>query len=128
MVFNHLFNNATLGIIGFTLSAYSVYVEHKVELHNDDPEGEEFHALCDIEVRCIIFMNYKLSSLHIRSSLIQSSFLRFSFLRGVGDWRQLQVRVVSIFHSQWHKASRWHKASHYRRVANGEPPQCRLFC
>ena len=47
------FNSPNLGVIGFVLSAYSVYVEHKVELHNDDPEGGAFHALCDIEVRCI---------------------------------------------------------------------------
>lgn len=50
MVFATVFNNANLGIIGFILSAYSVYVEHKVESQNDDPGGEEFHALCDIEV------------------------------------------------------------------------------
>lgn len=49
MVFATVFNNANLGIIGFILSAYSVYVEHKVESQNDDPGGEEFHALCDIE-------------------------------------------------------------------------------
>jgi len=43
-----VFNNALLGIIGFILSAYSVYVEHKVE-HKDDP-NDEYSALCDIEV------------------------------------------------------------------------------
>ena len=51
MVVHQPFNNANIGVVGFILSAYSVYVEHKVELHNDDPGGEEFHALCDIEVR-----------------------------------------------------------------------------
>ena len=51
MVFENVFTNATLGVIGFVLSVYSVYVEHEVELHNDEPDGEEFHALCDIEVR-----------------------------------------------------------------------------
>lgn len=47
-------NNSILVIIGFILSAYSVYVEHKVEmmqedLANNNPEIEEFKALCDIE-------------------------------------------------------------------------------
>lgn len=51
MVVHQPFNNANIGVVGFILSAYSVYVEHKVELHNDNPGGEEFHALCDIEVR-----------------------------------------------------------------------------
>ncbi|EJK52969.1 hypothetical protein THAOC_27679, partial [Thalassiosira oceanica] len=37
-------NNALLSSIGFTLAAYSIYVEHKIE---DD--GEDFDALCDIE-------------------------------------------------------------------------------
>jgi len=44
-----VFNNALLGIIGFILSAYSVYVEHKVE-HKDDNPNDEYSALCDIEV------------------------------------------------------------------------------
>ena len=44
-------NNAILAIIGFILSAYSVYVEHKVEHKDENPGGEEFQALCDIEVR-----------------------------------------------------------------------------
>lgn len=43
-----LTGNATLALIGIVLSAYSVYVEHKVE-HKDDHPGEEFQALCDIE-------------------------------------------------------------------------------
>ena len=47
-----LFNNAVLGIIGFILSSYSVYVEHKVEHKDDSPDGGEYEALCDIEV-CI---------------------------------------------------------------------------
>jgi hypothetical protein len=55
MVFGYVFNSANLGVIGFVLSAYSVYVEHRVELHNDDPDREEFHALCDIEVRCYTY-------------------------------------------------------------------------
>ncbi|EJK53871.1 hypothetical protein THAOC_26609, partial [Thalassiosira oceanica] len=38
-------NNALLSSIGFTLAAYSIYVEHKIE-HDD---GEDFDALCDIE-------------------------------------------------------------------------------
>lgn len=42
-------NNAVLGVIGFILSAYSVYVEHKVEHKDDSPDGDEFKALCDIE-------------------------------------------------------------------------------
>jgi hypothetical protein len=46
-------NNSILSILGFILSAYSVYVEHKVEqkLHDDDDinPDEEFRALCDIE-------------------------------------------------------------------------------
>ena len=47
-------NNSILAIIGFILSAYSVYVEHKVEMMQEDPannnpEIEEFKALCDIE-------------------------------------------------------------------------------
>jgi hypothetical protein len=49
-------NNSILAIIGFILSAYSVYVEHKVEtMQEEDPannnpdEIEEFKALCDIE-------------------------------------------------------------------------------
>ena len=46
-----LFNNAVLGIIGFILSTYSVYVEHKVEHKDDNPDGGEYEALCDIEVR-----------------------------------------------------------------------------
>jgi len=49
-----LFNHAFLSIIGFVLSAYSVYVEHKVDdKKNDDgipDEGERFQALCDIEL------------------------------------------------------------------------------
>jgi len=57
MVFAIVFNNASLGVIGFILSAYSVYVEHKVESQNDDPGGEEFHALCDIEVGVNIDMH-----------------------------------------------------------------------
>jgi len=40
-------NNAILAIIGFILSAYSVYVEHKVD-QKFNPD-EEFRALCDIE-------------------------------------------------------------------------------
>jgi hypothetical protein len=47
-------NNSILAIIGFILSAYSVYVEHKVETMQEDhannlDEIEEFKALCDIE-------------------------------------------------------------------------------
>jgi hypothetical protein len=44
-------DNGILSIIGFILSAYSVYVEYKIEHRNDDSaiEGEEFKALCDIE-------------------------------------------------------------------------------
>ena len=46
-------NNSILAIIGFILSAYSVYVEHKVEMQedpsNNEPDIEEFKALCDIE-------------------------------------------------------------------------------
>lgn len=48
-------NNSILAIIGFILSAYSVYVEHKVEMMQEDPannnpdEIKEFKALCDIE-------------------------------------------------------------------------------
>ena len=49
-----LFNNATLATIGFILSAYSIYVEHKSSKHNKDDsspdDGDEFQALCDIEV------------------------------------------------------------------------------
>ena len=46
-------SNSILSIIGFILSAYSVYVEHKVEqqnLHsgNINPD-DEFRALCDID-------------------------------------------------------------------------------
>jgi len=44
-----VFNNAVLATIGFILSAYSIYVEHKVEHKDDTPDGEEYHALCDIE-------------------------------------------------------------------------------
>ncbi|KAL7536702.1 hypothetical protein ACHAXR_011273 [Thalassiosira sp. AJA248-18] len=44
-----LFNNAVLAIIGLILSAYSVYVEHKVEHKDDTPDGDDFQALCDIE-------------------------------------------------------------------------------
>ena len=50
-----LFNNAILGIIGFLLSAYSVYVEHEVVEQNESPDGEEFQALCDIEVYYILY-------------------------------------------------------------------------
>ena len=53
-----LFNNAVLGIIGFILSTYSVYVEHKVEHKDDSPDGGEYEALCDIEVR----VNHQLSA------------------------------------------------------------------
>mmetsp|Transcript_15057 Transcript_15057/g.22697 ORF Transcript_15057/g.22697 Transcript_15057/m.22697 type:complete len:193 (+) Transcript_15057:379-957(+) len=45
-------NNSILSILGFILSAYSVYVEHKVEqnLHDDNINpDEEFRALCDID-------------------------------------------------------------------------------
>ena len=47
-------NNSILAITGFILSAYSVYVEHKVEMqedpaNNNPDEIEEFKALCDIE-------------------------------------------------------------------------------
>mmetsp|Transcript_34965 Transcript_34965/g.64281 ORF Transcript_34965/g.64281 Transcript_34965/m.64281 type:complete len:177 (-) Transcript_34965:325-855(-) len=48
-----IFNNAFLCIIGIVLSAYSIYVEHKVHQHDqyDGPDGgEEFQALCDIEL------------------------------------------------------------------------------
>eukprot|EP00584_Thalassiosira_punctigera_P015186 CAMPEP_0172565446 /NCGR_PEP_ID=MMETSP1067-20121228/108111_1 /TAXON_ID=265564 ORGANISM="Thalassiosira punctigera, Strain Tpunct2005C2" /NCGR_SAMPLE_ID=MMETSP1067 /ASSEMBLY_ACC=CAM_ASM_000444 /LENGTH=154 /DNA_ID=CAMNT_0013356313 /DNA_START=74 /DNA_END=535 /DNA_ORIENTATION=- len=46
-----LFNNGLLSVIGVVLSVYSVYVEHKVEHKGDDnPDGEEFRALCDIEL------------------------------------------------------------------------------
>eukprot|EP01083_Nonionella_stella_P205394 747991_1 len=44
-----LVNNAVLAFLGVVLSAYSIYVEHKVEHKDDDPDGEEFQALCDIE-------------------------------------------------------------------------------
>lgn len=45
-----LFSNAVLAIIGFILSAYSVYVEHRIEHKDESPDGgEEFQALCDIE-------------------------------------------------------------------------------
>ncbi|KAL3766379.1 hypothetical protein ACHAW5_000918 [Stephanodiscus triporus] len=49
MYVSHILNNAVLGVIGFILSAYSVYVEHKVEHKDDSPDGDEFKALCDIE-------------------------------------------------------------------------------
>eukprot|EP00956_Cyclotella_meneghiniana_P008328 scaffold11115_cov67-Cyclotella_meneghiniana.AAC.5 len=43
-------NNGILSTIGFILSAYSVYVEHKIHQHEtlDDDEGG-FKALCDID-------------------------------------------------------------------------------
>ena len=40
-----------LALLGLVLSAYSVYVEHKVEHKDDEPDGEEYSAMCDIEVR-----------------------------------------------------------------------------
>ena len=40
-------SNAVLGMVGFILSAYSVYVEHKIEQHTGG--GEVYKALCDIE-------------------------------------------------------------------------------
>jgi hypothetical protein len=49
MYVSQILNNAVLGVIGFILSAYSVYVEHKVEHKDDSPDGDEFKALCDIE-------------------------------------------------------------------------------
>lgn len=44
-------SNSFLAIIGFILSAYSVYVEQQIHLHRgDDGEGvDEFKALCDID-------------------------------------------------------------------------------
>ena len=43
-------NNSILSIIGFILSAYSVYVEHKIQQHETLDDGEEgFKALCDID-------------------------------------------------------------------------------
>lgn len=44
-----LLNNAILATLGIILSAYSVHVEHQVEHKNENPDGEEFQALCDIE-------------------------------------------------------------------------------
>lgn len=44
-----LFNNPFLATIGLLLSAYSIYVEMEVEHANNDPDGEGFQALCDIE-------------------------------------------------------------------------------
>jgi len=44
-----LFNNPFLATIGLLLSAYSIYVEKEVEHANNDPDGEGFQALCDIE-------------------------------------------------------------------------------
>lgn len=43
-------NNGILSTVGFILSAYSVYVEHKIHQHEtlDDDEGG-FKALCDID-------------------------------------------------------------------------------
>jgi hypothetical protein len=49
MGFGEILNNAVLGLIGFVLSAYSIYVEHRVEHKEDSPDGGEFRALCDIE-------------------------------------------------------------------------------
>jgi len=45
-----LFNNAVLALLGIILSAYSIYVEHKVGHKDESPGGDEFQALCDIEV------------------------------------------------------------------------------
>ncbi|KAL7495978.1 hypothetical protein ACHAWT_008306 [Skeletonema menzelii] len=44
-------NNSILSFLGFILSAYSVYVEHKVgqNLHDDNNPDDEFRALCDID-------------------------------------------------------------------------------
>ena len=58
-----VFNNSLLGIIGFILSAYSVYVEHKVDHKDDNPE-EQFSALCDIEVRLLV-ANHVLCDMYI---------------------------------------------------------------
>jgi len=44
-----LFNNAFLAIIGLLLSAYSIYVKKELEHATNDPDGEDFQALCDIE-------------------------------------------------------------------------------
>lgn len=44
-----LFNNAFLAIVGLLLSAYSIYVKKELEHATNDPDGEDFQALCDIE-------------------------------------------------------------------------------
>lgn len=50
-----LFSNAVLSLIGFVLSAYSVYVEHRVEHKDESPDGDEYSALCDIDVSIAAF-------------------------------------------------------------------------
>jgi hypothetical protein len=45
-----LTGNIFIAFIGFILSAYSVYVEHKIhEDGRDIDDGEGFKALCDID-------------------------------------------------------------------------------
>ena len=90
-----LFNNAVLGIIGFILSTYSVYVEHKVEHKDDSPDGGEYEALCDIEVRV---NHHSVPMCHSFLSPILPSIykLLFSLSNDViltGDWSKLQVRA-----------------------------------
>ena len=97
-----LFNNAILGIIGFLLSAYSVYVEHKVVEQNESPDGEEFQALCDIEVYYILYsclflpigiMYYVSYAMFCYLTLIIFAIFKFDHvLILLGDWSKLQVR------------------------------------
>jgi hypothetical protein len=47
-----ILNNTVLGILGFILSTYSVYVEHMVEQQQqlrEDGVEMSFKALCDID-------------------------------------------------------------------------------
>jgi hypothetical protein len=53
-----LTNNATLSVIGFVLSAYSVYVEHNAQQDDGNKIDGEYRALCDIDAigascRCV---------------------------------------------------------------------------
>eukprot|EP00804_Cyclotella_cryptica_P027071 CCRYP_013622-RB/>CCRYP_013622-RB protein AED:0.10 eAED:0.10 QI:294/1/1/1/0.5/0.66/3/1600/175 len=110
-------NNGILSCIGFTLSAYSVYVEYKIEHRHDDNaiDGEEFKALCDIESigascstvfslpegKMLSFFGVVPSGhfLDIPNGVLGMIFYSYIFLRHITSSPLARGPLSSLFHS-----------------------------
>ena len=88
---NLLNNGIILALVGLVLSAYSVYVEHRVEHKDDEPDGEEYSAMCDIEVRRAFASIRAMAHECSNEAPPLTTYIYLYSLCSTGDWCQLQV-------------------------------------